>query len=140
MTVRMVAFVNGLLIPAERCDKLARVIGRRDTLATQVSDEPTPEDLLDFLEDLRAVAEDSSARFHGDSGRNLTDQALVPSSEWLTTKEAARRAEVSARYMRRVFREGDVEASRGARGAWLVDTDSFGAWLASRQAHSPKAA
>ncbi len=59
----------------------------------------------------------------------------------LTATEAARAAEVSAGYLRRVLRRGDVEASRGGpRGSWLVHTDSLAAWIGQRREETKRKA
>ena len=40
---------------------------------------------------------------------------------------------MSTGYLRRLIRQGDVEASRDRRGAYLVHMDSLAAWLSRRR-------
>jgi excisionase family DNA binding protein len=68
--------------------------------------------------------------------RNPGDGAVLPSSgepvATLTVAEAARVAEVSDRYVRKLIQRGSVEALRGHRGTLLVRIDSLAAWLEAR--------
>lgn len=72
----------------------------------------------------------------GDVPSGFRDDTTVPASEQpvrLTATEAANLAGVSEGYMRRLIRRGDVEASRGRRGAWAVDISSLAAWISQRR-------
>lgn len=51
----------------------------------------------------------------------------------LTASEAARTAGVSASYLRRVIRRGDVQASQDRWGVWHVDPDGLAAWCGQRR-------
>lgn len=99
---------------------------------------PPPRLLLDHADEVSRAA----ARFRADAqvtARRGTGQFRGgPSSrpfgqpEWFTVREAARVAEVSEGYVRRLARRRDVEASRGRSGAWLIDASSLAAWAGSR--------
>jgi hypothetical protein len=60
-----------------------------------------------------------------------TPQASDQPVRWLTTKEAADELGMSDGYARRLARRGDVHASRGRSGAWLIDADSLTVWRQS---------
>ena len=54
-------------------------------------------------------------------------------TERLSVQEAARFAQVSESYVRRLARRGAVRAAQsGSRGAWQLDGGSLAAWLAER--------
>jgi excisionase family DNA binding protein len=57
-----------------------------------------------------------------------------PVTDRLTVQEAAKLAEISEEYARRMARKGVVNATKsGHRGAWLVDSTSLAAWVAERE-------
>jgi ribosomal protein L34 len=62
----------------------------------------------------------------------MTSAWLAAGPTWLSAGEAARAAGVSAGYLRRLIRQGTVEADRGDRG-YAVSTDSVAALVARRR-------
>jgi hypothetical protein len=72
----------------------------------------------------------------GVGAHDLRDEADMPLSGEpvrLSVKEAACLAKVSEGHMRKLIRDGKVEAIRGRRGAWAVDIPSVSAWIASQR-------
>lgn len=101
--------------------------------------------LLGEVSDAAARFRPDLSRLDGGSGTETVPPQGNPASlagsdaEWLTTTQAAAKAKVSEGYMRRCCREGTVLAKPSARGAWLVDTRQFAAWLDDRERGSVSA-
>jgi excisionase family DNA binding protein len=109
----------GVLLDAATCAHLVRWLAEGLRVAQRRGDAVTPDDwaLLEKLEQL--------ARAHRVS--SVVPQPVVPQSSdsddvadnGLTTEAAARRMNVSASYVRRLIRDGKLDAIK-VRGAWRV--------------------
>lgn len=83
------------------------------------------------------LAERSNASSERGSGTGRDTSGSVrrrsAPTERLSVPEAARLAQVSESYLRRLARRGTVRAVRqGSRGGWLLDGGSVAVWVAER--------
>jgi hypothetical protein len=125
------------------CEVLGRQLAKTLQLAYGAPGRPAPpRHLLSFAAELNRITRGSGEYRENTqvrTGRGTGEFRAEPSSQscdqpvWLTVQEAARVAEVSPSYMRRVIRKGDVEASQGHRSAYLVDTSSLAVWISQRE-------
>lgn len=128
------------------CAELARQLTRTIKLAYGAPGRPPPPRLLlDLADEIsRAALSSASAEPRPEASplvragvRNAELPAVAdPSSSGqpvITATEAAETAGVSASYLRRALRRGDVQASRDRYGAWQVDADDLAAWLSERR-------
>jgi excisionase family DNA binding protein len=131
-----------VILSGDDCAVLSRQLVEAIRLAYVARGRPPPRHLLDFAEEVSRAARSSAtsptaalASAAAGTVRFRTSPDLPACDEpvWLTVTEAARVAEVSDGYMRRLARRGDVQASRGRRSAWLIDASSLAAWISRRR-------
>ena len=141
-----------VVLDRDDCTLLARQLVEAIRSGYTARGRPPPERLLDLANQVSTVARGAAGETtSGQLGPRpgtvpCWDAGLAPSwgqpAEGLMIPEAAALAGVCESLVRLWCRRGDVQASRGPRGAWKVDIASLAAVIAvrRRKEHERKAA
>jgi hypothetical protein len=130
-----------LVLDAADCVILARQLVEAIRLGYTVRSRPPPERLLDFANEVSRVARSAASCRATVQVRPRRDAAerrdVAPGRDSdqpvrLTIQEAAALAQVGESQARLWCRRGDVQASRGPRGAWEIDLVSLVAVMSAR--------
>src|ERR1022692_4449999 len=136
--------LNGpaIVLDADDCVILARQLGEAIRLGYTVRGRPPPERLLDFANQVSTIARSaarSRANVQVSPRRDTGESRDVPPERHsdqpvrLPIREAAALAQICESLVRSWCRRGDVQASRGPRGAWEVDLASLAAVISVRR-------